>query len=166
MKIMKYKKGSKGKYKVVLEDGRELSFYEEVILKYQLLIKKEIDDELLIEADQYNQECDVYYVALHSIENRYKSIFELRMWLKKKEYPDELIEKAIDTLKRQGYLNDLSYAKSYVNTQMITTHNGPYKIMRDLQDKKVDSDYINEAIEVFSFEEQEERVRKQCFCVK
>ena len=157
---MKYKKGSKGKYKVVLEDGRELSFYEEVILKYQLLIKKEIDDELLIEADQYNQECDVYYVALHSIENRYKSIFELRMWLKKKEYPDELIEKAIDTLKRQGYLNDLSYAKSYVNTQMITTHNGPYKIMRDLQDKKVDSDYINEAIEVFSFEEQEERVRK------
>ena len=159
-KIIKYKKGSRGKYKVYLEDGRELSFYEEVILKYQLLIKKEIDEETLIEADQYNQECDVYYVALHSIENRYKSVFELRMWLKNREYPDELIGKAIDTLKRQGYLNDLSYAKSYVNTQMITTHNGPYKIMRDLQDKKVDSEYIDEAISAFTDEDQEERVRK------
>ena len=97
-KILKYKKGSKGKYKVILEDGRELSFYEEVILKYQLLLKKEIDDETLIEADQYNQECDVYYVALHSIENRYKSIYELRLWLKKREYPDDLIEQAISTL--------------------------------------------------------------------
>lgn len=159
-KIVKYKKGSKGKYKVVLEDGRELSFYEEVILKYQLLIKKEIDDETLIEADQYNQECDVYYVALHSIENRYKSIYELRLWLRKREYPDDLIEQAITTLKRQGYLNDLSYAKSYVNTQMITTHNGPYKIMRDLQEKKVDPEFIQEAIEVFNEEEQEERVHK------
>ncbi len=159
-KIVKYKKGSKGKYKVILDDGRELSFYEEVILKYQLLIKKEIDEDTMIEADQYNQECDVYYVALHSIENRFKSVYELRLWLKKREYPDEYIQKAIDTLQRQGYLNDQLYARSYINTQMLTTHNGPYKIMRELQEKKVDSDIIEEEIKVFTEEEEESRVQK------
>ena len=159
-KIVKYKKGSKGKYKVILDDGRELSFYEEVILKYQLLIKKEIDEETMIDADQYNQECDVYYVALHSIENRFKSVYELRVWLQKREYPDEYIDKAIDSLQRQGYLNDRSFAKSYINSQMLTTHNGPYKIIRELQEKKIDSDIIEEEIKAFTEEEEELRVRK------
>ena len=159
-KIVKYKKGSKGKYKVYLEDGRELSFYEEVILKYQLLLKKEIDEDTMIDADQYNQECDVYYVALHSIENRFKSVYELRLWLQKKEYPNDLIDKAIDTLLKQGYLNDRSYVKSYINSQMITTHKGPYKLIRELQEKKIDLDIIQEEINVFTEEEQEIRVRK------
>ena len=159
-KIVKYKKGSKGKYKVILDDGRELSFYEEVILKYQLLIKKEIDEETMIDADQYNQECDVYYVALHSIENRFKSVYELRVWLQKREYPDEYIDKAIDSLQRQGYLNDRSFARSYINSQMLTTHNGPYKIIRELQEKKIDSDIIEEEIKAFTEEEEELRVRK------
>ena len=41
MKILKYKKGSKGKYKVYLDNGLELQLYEDVILKYELLLKKE-----------------------------------------------------------------------------------------------------------------------------
>jgi len=160
LKIIKYKKGSKGKYKVFLDDGRELSFYEEVILKYQLLIKKEIDENTMIDADQYNQECDVYYTALHSIENRYKSVYELRGVLLKKEYPIEYIEKAIDLLLKQGYLNDRSFAKSYINTQIMTSHKGPYKIMRELQEKKIDEDIIREEIKLFTTEEQVERVHK------
>ena len=78
MKIIKYKKVSKGRYKVYVEDGREFLFYEEVILKYDLLIKKEIDSDLLIEMDQYNQEWDVYYTALHLINTRLRSVYELK----------------------------------------------------------------------------------------
>ena len=43
MKIIKYRKGAKGLYKVELDDSRVLSLYEEVILKFELLLKKEID---------------------------------------------------------------------------------------------------------------------------
>ena len=39
LRITKYKKGTNGKYKVYLEDGRELSLYEETILKFELLLK-------------------------------------------------------------------------------------------------------------------------------
>ncbi len=160
MKIAKYKKMSKGRYKVFLEDDREYIFYEEVILQYNLLIKKELSEELLIEADQCNQEWDVYYVALNSIQNRFRSVFELRTLLLKKEYPYDLVEKAIQKLIKQGYLNDESYAKSYVNNQMITTNKGPYKLSRELQEKKVESNYIDEALIVFTEEEQQERIQK------
>ena len=115
MKVIKYKKLAGGRYKVYLEDSHELLLYEDVILKYNLLIRKDIDEELIIEMDKYNQECDVYYVALNSIKNRFRSIYELRSILLKKEYPVDLVNLAIDRLIKQGYLDDRSYCKSFIN---------------------------------------------------
>ena len=160
IKIIKYKKSSNGKYKVFLDNDHELLLYEDVILKYDLLLKKEIDDKLLIEIDKYNQECDVYYVGLNSIKNRFKSTYDLRITLLKKEYPEDLVDKAIDKLTKQGYLNDRSFTKSFINNKMITTNSGPYKIERELREKKIDLEIIKEEIEVFDKEEQITRIKK------
>ena len=160
MKVIKYKKMANSRYKVYLEDNHELLLYEDVILKYNLLIRKDIDEKLIIEMDKYNQECDVYYVALNSIKNRFRSTYELKGILLKKEYPIDLVDRAIDKLTKQGYLNDRSYCKSFINNQMITTNNGPFKIIRELNEKKVDSNIIDEEIEVFSEEEQIHRIKK------
>ena len=160
IKILKYKKSTNGKYKILLDNSSELVLYEEVILYYQLLLKKEIDEKLLIEIDKYNQECDVYYVALKSIQNRYKSIYDLRKYLMNKEYPDYLINKAIDKLISQGYLNDRSYTKSYINNKIITSNIGPYKIKKELLEKKIDENIINEELVVFDDDIQKERIKK------
>lgn len=160
MKIIKYKKSSKGRYKVYVEDGREFLFYEEVILKYDLLIKKEIDSDLLIEMDQYNQEWDVYYTALHLINTRLRSVYELKELLINKEYPLDLVVKAIEKLKKQGYLNDLSYAKSYVNHYLISSNKGPYKIAKELRNKNIPEEMIEEALYLYSDDDQIERIHK------
>lgn len=160
MKILRYKKGAKGLYKVELEDGRVLSLYEDVILRYELLLKKEIPEESLEEINQYNLECDVYAVALGSIKSRFKSVYDLREFLIKKEYPLELIDKAIDKLMKQGYLNDQVFAKSYINDQIITTLKGPRKIEKELADKHVDSKIIQDEIVLFDEEMQKERLQK------
>ena len=160
IKIVKYKKSTNGKYKVYLDNDKELLLYEDVILKYNLLLIKEIDSKLLIDIDQYNQECDVYYVALNSIKSRFKSIYDLRLTLLKKEYPEDLVSKAIDRLIKQGYLNDRSFTKSYINNKMITSNYGPYRIEKELLEKKIDSDIIKEEIEVFTDEEQITRIKK------
>ena len=160
MKVIKYKKMANSRYKVYLEDNHELLLYEDVILKYNLLIRKDIDEKLIIEMDKYNQECDVYYVALNSIKNRFRSVYELRGILLKKEYPVDLVNLAVDKLIKQGYLNDRSYCKSFINNQMITTNNGPFKIIRELNEKKVDSNIIDEEISIFSDEEQISRIKK------
>ena len=160
MKIIKYKKATKGRYKVLLDDNRELLLYEYFILKYDLLIKKELSEDEIFEAEKYNQECDVYYVGLNSINSRFKSVLELRQFLKKKEYPDELINKAIDKLLKQGYLNDRSFCKSYINNQIITTTKGPYKIRRELRDKGIDDNIIEDEIVVFDLDLEEEKITK------
>ena len=160
MKVIKYKKMANNRYKVYLEENHELLLYEDVILKYNLLIRKDIDEELIIEMDKYNQECDVYYVALNSIKNRFRSVYELKNILLNKEYPIDLVENAIARLITQGYLDDRSYCKSYINNQMITTNKGPFKIIRELNEKKVDSEIIDSEISVFDSEEQSTRIRK------
>lgn len=160
MKIEKYKKISNGRYKITLDQNQEIVLYEEVILAYQLLLKKEIDADTLIEIDRFNQEWDVYYVGLKSIRNRIKSVYELKMYLLKKEYPIDLVEKAIEKLEQQGYLNDRSYAKSYIHNRMITTSSGPYKIEKELLDKKIDSKIIQEEMIVYSKEEQNQKICK------
>lgn len=160
MKIVKYKKGARGIYKVELDDGKSLALYEDVILKYNLLLKKEILEKDLDEIYNYNLECDVYYVALNNIKARFKSIYDLEEVLKKKEYPEELIEKAIIKLINQGYLNDRCFAKSYINNQMITTNKGPYKIERELLEKKIDINIIKEEIVVFDNESQSIKINK------
>ena len=160
MKIIKYKKGSKGLYKVDLEDGTVLSLYEEVILKFNLLLTKEVSDDIKEEMFNYNLECEVYYTALNNIKARAKSENDLRNYLINKDYPIDLINKALDKLTNQGYLNDRSYTKSFINSQIITTSNGPLKIERELLDKKIDYKIIVEELEVFTEEEQLVKIDK------
>ena len=62
MKILKYKKKSNGKYSLFLDDGREFVYYEEVILQFNLLLTKTIEEEDLLTIHNANLEYDVYYV--------------------------------------------------------------------------------------------------------
>ena len=160
MRIERYKKGNGGKYKILLDNGEVLVLYEEVILKYDLLLKKDITDEDLVEIDKYNQECEVYYVALNNVSKRFKSIYELQEVLRKKEYPKELIALAIEKLIKQGYLNDRLFARSYINNQNITTNKGPLKIKKELLDKKIDQEVIDEELVSYLEEEQLEKIEK------
>lgn len=160
MRINKYKKKSNGKYTVELEDGREFTLYEDVILKFNLLIKKTIDDSEIESINNLNKEYDVYYVALKSVKSRVKSTHDLRMLLLKNEYPIDLIDNAIEKLTSQGYLDDRSFAFSYVNNQMLSTSYGPYKIERDLLEKKIDNNIIRDALLVFDDDEQSVKIKK------
>ena len=156
----KYKKSTKGRYKVELENDEIMTLYEDTILKYNLLLTKDIPDDKRLEINLYNQECEVYQVALDSIKARYKSIKELKLFLLRKEYPEDLIDKVVKKLQEQGYLNDSLFCKSYINNQILTTNRGPYKIRNLLLEKGIDEDIINEEITVFTEDIEREKINK------
>ena len=95
MTIKMFKMKQKGLYELVMDNGKVYSFYEEIILKYELLLKKDISDDMLPEIEAYNNECDVYYVALKALKSRFKSSWELRKMLLSKEYPSSSVDMAI-----------------------------------------------------------------------
>ena len=160
MKILKYKKLSSGRYKLELEDSQPVELYEETILKYELLLKKRIDNSEMIEISEYDKEWDVYDVGLKALKSRFKSTKELRDYLIRKEYPYDLVNNAVEKLLKQGYLNDELFAKSYINNQMVTSSRGPIKISNDLFSKGISQSIVSKEIEVFTEEIQLEKINK------
>ena len=114
----------------------------------------------LDEIEKFNLECDVYYVALNSLKSRFKSIYDTKEFLLKKEYPIDLVEKSVNKLISQGYLNDRSYTKGFINNKMVTSNMGPNKIIKELIEHKISLDIINEEIIVFDDELQIEKINK------
>jgi regulatory protein len=160
MKIIKYKKLMNNRYKVTLDNNIDLTLYEDVILKYELLIKKSITEKMLKDIKNDNLYYECYYYSLKSINSRVKSKYDLRKLLTEKEYDNSTINDVINLLEKQGYLNDDRYAYSFINDKMITTNWGPYKIKSELIKHKIEETIIDNNLEVFNREEQLIRIEK------
>ena len=155
VKVKKYTKKKNGLYHILFENGKVLDLYEEVILKYNLLIRP-LDVTMMYEIEKYNQEWEVYYVALKYIKYKARTVDEVRVHLKKKEYPIDIINKILTKLESQGYLNDLSYSKSFLNMKILTTT----RVREDLRKRGVSSEIIEEVIEEYTDDIQREKIKK------
>lgn len=143
MKIEKYTKLKSNKYSVLI-DGITVKLYDDVIVKYELLRLKEIDEKLFREITEYNDRLEAYYKALRYITKKLRTEKEIYKYLNK-DYNKEIILETIDRLKKYGYLNKNLYLKSYLSDQIHMTLNGPNKIRKDL---------INLGYEEEEFEEE------------
>lgn len=142
MKINKFKKIGKSKYKLFF-DNTDIILYEDVILKYDLLIIKNIDEDLLDKLINENKIYDAYYSALSYIEVKMRSKKEIVNYLRKKEYDDEIINDTVNKLINQNLLNNKSYITSYVNDKINLSNDGPYKIKKYLIDNDFDESDID-----------------------
>lgn len=133
MKIIKYKKKNANQYTITLSDNTSLSFYDDTIIYYNLLGKKEIEEKLLKEIVEYNQNFEAYYKALKQITVKLRTEKEIKDKLKKENYSNENIEFALDKLKNQGYINNDLYLRSYIADQINLSLKGPKKIEQDLK---------------------------------
>jgi len=145
MRINRFKKVGTNKYRIYF-DNESLLLYEDIILKYNLLYKKEIDSDLLIEIDNENKKASIYDIALKYISIRMRSIKEMREYLSKKKFENKDIDITIDKLIYQGLLDDKKFSISYVNDKIHLTNNGIDKIRNDLEKLGVEEIYINNAI--------------------
>lgn len=159
MKIEKFKKLKSGMYELQLEDFDKLFTYEEVILKYELLLKKEINESLMNKILNDNKYYDCYYKAINTIKRSSKTRYELYMKLKN-DFDEEIVNKVLDDLLKQNYINDKVYASSYLNLEINTTYHGPYRIRRDMENKGIDDSIIDEVMISYTDEIQEEKLKK------
>lgn len=131
MKIVSYQKKKTNLYEITLSNNEKISLYDDVILKYELLLKKEIAEKQLKEIIEYNNKIEGYYIALKFLNNKLRTENEIR---KKLQYfSKEAINYTIDRLKEDGYLNNELYIKSYINDEVNLKLIGPNKILFDLK---------------------------------
>lgn len=152
MKVTKFKK-IKNKYKVYFDNDTNLDLYEDTILKYELLLKKNIDNKLLDEIVEYNNMEDIYFISIKYISIKIRSKKELYKYLKKKNYDDNDINTVIKRLEKENIINDDIYVKSYIHDRFYLSSDGLSKIKYDLINMKIDEKIINKYIEEIDKEE-------------
>ena len=160
MKIEKFKKRPNGLYTIYLDNFNSYDFYEEIILKYELLITKTIEEDELNKIIKDNKNYESYYQALKLLKKTMKTKQEVIKYLKEKDYTKENIDLSIKMLEKQGYINDKNYAKSYVHNSIITTTKGPKKIINELEKKGIKEEEYQEALEEYTESLEKEKIEK------
>ena len=160
MHIEKYTKLKNGQYKLNLDDGTNVLLHENLILKYNLLIHKNVTKEKLDELLEENTTYIAYSLGLDYLKIKMRSKKEVREYLVKKELKDELIDNVINILTNQGYLNDETYCKAFINDRINLSNDGPYKIRENLIKLGIKEDIINKNIIIFNSELELERIQK------
>ena len=159
MIIKKYKYIGKNKYELTIDDENKV-FYEDIILKYNLLLKKEITKKELESLIKENEFYEIYYKGIEILNRRKKTKKELKESLKKYYDNETQINKAIERIDKEGYINNKDYSRSYIFDSMKFKNYGPYKIKRQLLDLGVEENIIDEELKVFTKDIIDEKIKK------
>ena len=111
MKIIKFKKDKGNKYKIYLDNDLIIDLYDDVIIKYNLISNKNINNKLFEEITTYNTFLDGYYKAIKIINKRLRTKKEIENYLTKQNIKKEEINKIINLLEKDNYLNQDLYIK-------------------------------------------------------
>lgn len=152
MKIEKIKKLKSGKYKIEL-DQNQLVTYSDVILKNDILFKKEIGPDIINQLNIDTKYYDLYNKAVKYILKRIRSKKEVNTYLEKFDITEEEKEKIINDLEKLNLINDTLFTNSYVHDRFFLSKDGKKKIYNELKEHDIDDETIIDALEKITEEE-------------
>ncbi|SES36105.1 recombination regulator RecX [Salisediminibacterium halotolerans] len=151
-------KKTAGRYHIYLDrsgnDEYSFSVSEDLLVREQLLKGKELTETEVSELKKQDEIDRAYQNAVNYISYRMRSVHEVRSYLADREVPEKEIDSIIVSLSERGFLDDESFAFSYVRTKRDTAKKGPSLIARELKEKGVDAALIERALQEYPYEMQ------------
>ena len=159
MKIDKYEHIGVDKYRIYLDNGEIIDTYDNVILKNDLLIKKEIDNDLYQKITTDTNIEEHYLACQKYITYRLRSTKEIKDYLIKKNIDSTTIDLIIDKLIQNKYLNDDYYCKCFINDKLKFTNMGSYQIINELKRKDIEQNIITKYHYLLANDIMNERIK-------
>ncbi len=151
-------KNRKNRYSVFIDDGSGERFgfgvNEDVLIQFGLRKGFELTDELIEQIMHEEEVKKALHQCYSFLSFRMRTEKEVSAFLKKKGVDEQIAGQAIAQLKKQHYVNDLEFAKSYVRDKMRFSTKGPLLIQKELKEKGISEEDRRLALEVYSPEEQ------------
>jgi len=146
MVIKSIKKMSSGKYQIIFDNNNKLITYDEVLLKNNLLYKKELTTEEINEINKANGYYNVYSSITKFVTKKMRSMKEVTEYLDKFGLSIKEKDNLINTLKENGSINDNRFIKAFISDRLYLSNDGPYKIKNDLLKYNLNEDDIDAEI--------------------
>lgn len=160
MQIVKYEFTKKNKYNVYLSNGEVLNLQEQVITENELLLKKEMSQELYNKLVRDNKIYELMEMAVKHISIRLRSIKEVKDYLLKKGGSNNEVEDAVQKLIESGYLDDDRFTKAFIKDKLKFTTIGDYKIKMQLNKLGVSTSIIEDNMNKIDEHIIEEKIKK------
>lgn len=147
---------------VQYDDGSEESLLldQDALVKHEFLSTGEIEEASLRDASKQQEYVRAYQKAVRYLGYRMRAKSEMMKYLLEREVSAPVVSQVCAKLEEQGYLNDAAFAKAYVREQILLSDKGPKALIDHLKKLKIGQDLIQDAIQLYSKEEQEEKIQK------
>lgn len=156
--IYEIRKLTGGRYLVVLENGEQFPLYGKELDEFGIHEDGELREQ---DFDRIMQEIlpkRAKLCAMHFLEHMDRTEHQLRKKLASLFYPDNIIDDAVDYVKRYHYIDNVRYAASYIEYRKED------KSMRQLEQelllKGISREIFQAAADQIEFPDEERQIRK------
>lgn len=135
---------------IILDDSSSFFISSELFDQSNMLIEQELSEQEIAWLKNQNELRIVKIAALKLLSRRAHSRFELELKLKKKNFTFSTINKTLDELKSEGFLNDKQFAELYFSEKFEKKRKGINVIKNELFRKGIAKEIVEEVIANFS----------------
>ena len=157
MKITATKEQVKDKNKLsIFVDGEYFdSIFKIVFVKSGLKIGDELTDEIWEDVKREHEARYAFNRGLFYLKSRDRTEKEMRDYLVKKGFHEDVVEDAIEKLKSYSYIDDMRFAKAWVADGINIKRKGRKAIAYDLKRLGIGDDIAEETLAIYDDESQQ-----------
>jgi regulatory protein len=149
MKITAIKQQVKrqGRYSIFVDDKYAFSLSENALLDQKITIGLEIGQAELTAFKDASKFDKAYNLVLAYVARRPRSEWELRDYFRRKDIDEDAGDQIMTRLKDYGYVNDLSFARSWVENRRLLKPVSKRRLILELRQKHVGDEIARQVLE-------------------
>lgn len=148
MKISDIKKQVKrsDRYSIYADGKYSFSLSEHELLSSGIKIGQEYEGTELENLQRKIVLDKAYDSTLNLIARRVRSVWEIRDYLKRKDYDEQVIEEILNMLSNKNYINDEKFAEAWVRDRRLFKSTSKRRLQQELRQKRVSDEIIQKVL--------------------
>jgi regulatory protein len=135
------------RYSIYIDEKYCCAFSETELLRLGLHNGQELSKEDFAKLKDDSVRDKARYQALGQLSRRVRSEWELRDYLKRKDYAPEVIDAILKELAEYGYVNDYKFAQTWVANRRLLKATSMRRLRMELRQKRVSDEVIDQVLE-------------------
>jgi regulatory protein len=152
-----------GRYSIFIDGKYSFSLSDVALLEQHVRIGQELSKEQVDVLKQRSQDDKMFGATLRYVGIRPRSEWEMRSYLQRKHASPALVGSILNKLSKSGIIDDLAFAKAWVESRRLLRPTSKRKLQQELRAKRVSDEVIGQ---VLAADAADERLVLQELAVK
>jgi len=145
---------SKEVFEVVFEDETKLLLNYNIFEKYKVSVDMDFSEAEILEMKYFSDIERAKSRAINYISGKLKTKYEVRLKLKENGFAEDVIDKVLDILEKEEYLNDKVYCEIFIEDKKKLNGYGKNKIKSLLIQKGISKNIFEDFLDEFEYDEE------------